>query len=321
MADSSSSTSESSNGTSAEPAAEIPDHSNHANGNGQGANKSSGSLRSFLRAVLGMRSDSSVRDALDELIENRDDAEIPIDEDERRLLANILEMRGRTVDDVMVPRADIVSIEVDTSMADLIDVITEAGHSRLPVYREALDDALGMIHVKDVLAWRKRDDAFNAEEIVRRVLFVSPSMQVLELMLEMRVSRCQMALVVDEYGGVDGLVTIEDLVEEIVGEIEDEFDKTREPKLTQSSDGSYVADARVRVEAIEAIFGALLSDDEREEIDTVGGLVFALAGRVPIRGEIVQHDTGLEFEIMDADPRQIHRLRIRTGVLFDPEHS
>lgn len=276
-----------------------------------GSTRSAAPLRSFLRTVLGLRSDSSVRDALDELIENRDDAEIPIDDDERRLLANILELRGRTVDDVMVPRADIVSVEAGTSMADLIDVFTEEGHSRLPVYRETLDDALGMIHVKDVLAWRKRADTFDAETIVRRVLFVSPSMQVLELLLEMRVTRCHMALVVDEYGGVDGLVTIEDLVEEIVGEIEDEFDKSSEVRMSRASDGSYVADSRVRVEDVEKVFGPLLEDDEREEIDTVGGLVFSLAGRVPIRGEIVRHDGGLEFEIIDADPRHIHRLRIR----------
>jgi len=307
-----------------EPADSVSaDSPSPTNGNGDGnsttTQKPPGGLRSFLRTVLGMRPDSSVRDALDELIENRDEAEIPIDEDERRLLANILEMRGQTVDDVMVPRADIVSVEVGTSISDLIDLITEAGHSRVPVYRDNLDDALGMIHVKDVLAWRKSDDTFKAESIVRRVLFVSPSMQVLELLLEMRVSRCHMALVVDEYGGVDGLVTIEDLVEEIVGEIEDEFDKTSEPRMTRASDGSYIADARVRVEVIEEVFGDLLDDDEREEIDTVGGLVFALAGRVPIRGEIVQHVGGLEFEIIDADPRQIHRLRIRGGTATDAE--
>jgi CBS domain containing-hemolysin-like protein len=167
-----------------------------------------------------------------------------------------------------------------------------------------------MVHIKDVLAARERGGDFDLRRLVRKVLFVSPSMLPLELLLEMRVSRTHMALVVDEYGGVDGLLTIEDLVEEIVGEIEDEHDRDVEPVLTVRDNGLIDADARVEIETFEGLVGPLLSDEERDDIDTLGGLVFRLAGRVPIRGELVTHPSGLEFEVLDADPRRIKRLRI-----------
>ena len=270
------------------------------------------SIRAWLKGLRGFRNgEGSARDTLEELIEEREDSEVPIDQDERTLLANILELRGSTVRDVMVPRADIVAIDAEARLADVIQAMTLAGHSRLPVYRETLDDAVGMVHIKDVLAWRGRDTAFALTKIVRKVLFVAPSMQVLELLLEMRVTRSHMALVVDEFGGVDGLVTIEDLVEEIVGEIEDEHDRSLEPRLIERTDGTLDADARVTVETLEARVGPLLSGEEREDIDTLGGLVFSLTGRVPIRGELVGHPSGLEFEVLEADPRRIKRLRIR----------
>ncbi|MCH7863606.1 MAG: HlyC/CorC family transporter [Proteobacteria bacterium] len=252
----------------------------------------------------------SARDTLEELIEEREEAEIPIDDDERNMLANILELRGRTIHDVMIPRADIVAVGRDTPLAKLIDTLTKEGHSRLPVFGENLDDAVGMVHIKDVLAWRGHDPEFSLANIQRRILFVSPSMQVLELLLEMRTKRTHMALVVDEFGGVDGLVTIEDLVEEIVGEIEDEHDLDPEPQLTRNADGSFTVDARVTIEAIEKALGKAIPDAKREDIDTLGGLVFSLAGRVPIRGELIRHPSGLEFEILDADPRRIKSLRL-----------
>ncbi len=258
----------------------------------------------------GRNGDPTVRDTLEELIEERDEADQPINDDERLLLANILELRDRTVHDVMVPRADIVAVDAETALPDIIDVITGEGHSRLPVYGESLDDALGFIHAKDVLAWRAPGVEFAPAKILRKVLFVAPSMQVLELLLEMRVKRAHMALVVDEYGGVDGLVTIEDLVEEIVGEIEDEHDHNDEPALVPVADGSLIADARVTIESLEETIGTVLDEDEREDIDTLGGLVFALAGRVPIRGELIRHSSGVEFEVLEADPRRIRRLRV-----------
>ncbi len=271
-----------------------------------------GPLRALVRRLRrGRNGDGGARDSLTELMEERDEAEIPLDADERVLFANILALRDRSVEDAMVPRPDIVGIEVDANLADVIELMTREGHSRVPVYRETLDDALGMIHIKDVLAWRDRAASFKIGKILRRVLFVAPSMKVLELLLEMRVKRCHMALVVDEFGGVDGLVTIEDLVEEIVGDIHDEHDRSPEDTLVRWADGTLDVDARTEIEVLEQEYGSVLLDEERDEIDTLGGLVFALAGRVPIRGELVQHSSGLEFEILDADPRRIRRLRVR----------
>ena len=188
--------------------------------------------------------------------------------------------------------------------------MTKDNHSRLPVYNENLDDANGMVHIKDVLAWHDRDEDFSLTNVLRTVLFVSPSMQVLELLLEMRAKRSHMALVVDEFGGVDGLVTIEDLVEEIVGEIEDEHDKDIEPQLIRETDGSLTADARVLLVMLETMAGEVFAKEKLEDIDTLGGLVFSLAGRVPVRGELIRHSSGLEFEILDADPRRIKCVRV-----------
>ncbi len=283
------------------------------NGNRGGLGRN---MSRFLKRLVG--SSESPRDELEELIEEREEAALPLDPDERRLVTNVLDLRNVTIYDVMVPRADIISIPMDASLADVIDLATKEGHSRLPVYRETLDDAQGMVHIKDVLGWRGQDETFEIAEIQRKLLFVAPSMRVLELLLEMRVTRSHMALVVDEFGGVDGLVTIEDLVEEIVGEIEDEHDIDDEPQIERRRDGVWVADARIEIETLEREVGPITSDDEREDIDTLGGLVFSTAGRVPIRGEIIAHASGLEFEILDADPRRIHRVRIRRQAAVEP---
>ena len=280
---------------------------------------SPGKVRGLWDRLTGARNgDSSVRETLEELIEGRAGPEVPIEEGEKQLLANILGLRHSSVEDVMVPRADIVAVEVGTGIEELIALFTREGHSRIPVYRETLDDAIGMVHIKDLLAARERGGPFELAALVRKVLFVSPSMLPLELLLEMRVSRTHMALVVDEYGGVDGLLTIEDLVEEIVGDIEDEHDDEVEPDLTVREDGTIDADARVEAETFEARVGPVLSEEERDDIDTLGGLVFRLAGRVPIRGELVVHPSGLEFEVLDADPRRIKRLRVHGAKLAEP---
>lgn len=268
-------------------------------------------LLGWIRGVGGAQNgEDSVRDALEELIEEREEAEVPIDEDERILLANILELRGRTIHDVMVPRANIAAVSRDSSLSELIDLLTKESHSRLPVYGETLDDAAGMVHIKDVLAWRGRDGDFSLSKIQRKILFASPSMQVLELLLEMRAERSHMALVVDEFGGVDGLVTIEDLVEEIVGEIGDEHDLDDNPKMISHPDGSFTADARVTIGTLEEMTGTEVTGGDTEDIDTLGGLVFSIAGRVPVRGELLHHSSGVEFEVLEADPRRIKFLRV-----------
>jgi CBS domain containing-hemolysin-like protein len=280
--------------------------SNHKAGNHRGG------LLDRLRGLLRPRNgEASVRETFEELIEEREEIEAPIDAEERALLFNILRLSERTVYDVMVPRADIVAVERGESLDNLISIMTSEGHSRLPVYRDTLDDVLGMVHIKDVLAaQRAGGEQVPLDRIVRRVLYVPASMRVLELLLEMRTTRVHMALVVDEFGGTDGLVTIEDLVEEIVGEIEDEHDHDVEPTMVARPDGAYDADARVTIEMFEESAGPVISEDEREDVDTLGGLVFSLAGRVPVRGELIEHPSGYVFEVIDADPRRIRRLRI-----------
>lgn len=270
-------------------------------------------FRNFWRPKPG---EDSLRAALEDLIEEHTESageEASIRADEKTLISNILDLRNVTVGDIMIPRADIVAVEMSVSLTELIHFISTQGHSRIPVYRDTLDDVAGVVHIKDVLAWAGSNNqkGFRLSNLLRKVLFVAPSMRVLDLLIEMRMTRVHMALVVDEYGGVDGLATIEDLVEEIVGEIEDEHDKREVPVLIERPDGTVEASARTTIEDFENRFGAILSSEEREDIDTLGGLVFSIAGRVPMRGEVVRHPSGLEFEVLEADPRRIRRLRIR----------
>ncbi len=274
-------------------------------------NSFTGQFRGWLRTILGGRGDTTLRDTIEELIEERREAEGSIAADERVLLANILKLRDRTVVDTMVPRADIVAVDIDTTLPELIERMSQEAHSRMPVYRETLDDVVGVVHIKDVLSAVARKTPFQLKDITRDAVIVAPSMPVLDLLLQMRQSRQHMALVVDEFGGIDGLVTIEDLVEEIVGEIEDEHDETEEPMLVTRPDGTMLADARVPIDDFLSLVGPVLDDGEREDFDTLGGLVFNLAGRVPSRGELLKHPSGLEFEVVDADPRRIKRLRVR----------
>jgi CBS domain containing-hemolysin-like protein len=190
--------------------------------------------------------------------------------------------------------------------------MVEQGHSRIPVYRETLDDVIGFVHVKDVLRPVAERRETKLGPLLRKVLFVAPSVPILDLLVQMRQARTHIAMVVDEFGGIDGLVTIEDLIEEIVGEIEDEHDVTVRPNLVERADGSLIADARTPIEVLEAYRGAKLRPEaDQEEVDTLGGLVSGLAGRVPKRGEVIVHPSGIEFEVLDADPRRIKRLRVR----------
>lgn len=270
--------------------------------------ESASGIRNLWRSLTGSRSDAdNLRDTIEELIELEDDGG---NAEELTLFRNVLSVRDVTVDDVMVPRADVKAVDVETTIAEVAKVMGASGHSRLPVYRDKLDEVVGMVHIKDLLACWEGDQQTSISKIVRKPLFVAPSMPVLELLLQMRVQRLHMALVVDEFGGIDGLVTIEDLVEEIIGEIEDEHDETTGPGLVRKGAGIIDVDARLEIEDFEAEAGAFLTADERnEDIETMGGLVFYLAGRVPGRGEVIGHESGIEFEILEADPRRIRRLR------------
>ena len=254
---------------------------------------------------------ASRREELTELLQESLDDKTSFDSHEGTLLQNFLGLRDTTAADVMVPRADIVSVALADGFDNIIQQMSDANHSRVPVYRDTLDDVAGIIHIKDLFANLRNDQTPEVESLLRPALFISPTIRLLDLLHEMRLRRRHLALVVDEFGGVDGLITIEDLVEEIVGEIEDEHDTTAQLRFDQKSDGTAIVDARFEVETLEAITGPLLNDDERDEIDTLGGLVFSLAGRVPGHGEVVRHRAGVQFEILEGDPRRITLLKLR----------
>ena len=227
---------------------------------------SGGLLRAILRKLRRREKNEAVREAIEELIEEAPESDTPISEDQRVLLANILKLRDKTVADVMVPRVDIVGIAADTPLDEVVRLIQTEAHSRYPIYRESLDDVIGMIHIKDVLAYWGTAKKFNLRDILRRVVFVAPTLPVLDMLLDMRRSRTHMALVVDEFGGTDGLLTIEDLVEEIVGEIEDEHDVAQTPTVARRNDGTIDVNGRTPVELLEQEIGNVLSEDERREM-------------------------------------------------------
>jgi CBS domain containing-hemolysin-like protein len=270
-----------------------------------------GAFQRLFKSLRRGRNGDHLRDTIEELIEETDSQSETMAPDERQLIRNILSLHQMTVHDVMVPRADIIALEITTPLGGLIKLLNEETHSRIPVYRGSLDDTIGMVHIKDLLPFWSARRGFNLEKIVRGVIFVAPSMSVLDLLAEMRAKRQHLALVVDEFGGVDGLVTIEDLVEEIVGEIEDEHDDLETPQIEESRPGIAMADARAGIEDLENLYGPIVTDDEREDVDTLGGLVFHLANRVPARGELISHSSGIELEVIEADPRRVHRLRLR----------
>ena len=282
-----------------------------------------------LRALLtGADAEPSLRASLEEAIdehaaagEQGDDLS-PV---ERTMLKNLLHFGERLVGDTAVPRTDIIAFDVDDSFAQLVAQFREAGHSRMPVFRDSLDHVIGMIHIKDVYAHisetfsddvsSKSYEQIPVESLLREVLHVPESMRVLDLLARMRAGATHMAIVVDEYGGTDGLVTIEDLVEEIVGDIEDEHDELAEKQLLAIGEGIYEADARLDLEELHEALGVnLANDDIGEDVDTLGGMVFMLAGRVPAIGETVEHPAGWRFEVIDGDPRMVRRVR-----LYPPE--
>ncbi len=253
------------------------------------------------------------REALEELIEEHGPEGLT--PAERDLLLNVLAFGEKRVEDVMVPRADIRAIEVGADLEAVVRAMRESGHSRLLVYRGHLDEVIGVVHVRDLLDWWGDGRPFALAEVVRPVHVVPPSMRALELLLRMRESRQHVAVVVDEFGGTDGLVTLHDLVSEIVGEIHDEDRAAPEPELVEHPDGTLEVDARYELEALEARLGLRLLDAEQgEDVHTVGGLVMLLAERIPRRGEVLRHPAGLEIEVVDADPRRVRRVRIRRTV-------
>lgn len=266
---------------------------------------------------------SALREVFDDFIEEveqRPETRSSITNHERALISNVLKLRDLTVIDVMIPRADIVAIDVNTSQEDLLALLSQKQFSRLPVFRETLDDVLGTIHIKDILAVLATGERINIASLVRDMPIVSPSMHVLDLILLMRNRRKHLVLVVDEYGGIDGMATIGDVIESIVGDIEDEYDQDIEPELIINKDGSITADGRYDLDDFQERFGTFLSEEAAEDVDTLGGMIFAITGRIPARGEIIAHDSGAAFEILDADPRRVNRLLIRNIPLQKTEN-
>lgn len=292
-----------------------------------------------LKSAVGLGPASSLRENIADALD-ADESDASSDQfspEERTILRNLLGLRERRVDDAMVPRAEIVAVDASISLADLLKISKSAGHSRFPVYRDTLDEPLGMVHIKDVLGEITRaatmtkaqsaarttqlsggldlkkvklDRSLSATKLTRKVLFVPPSMPALDLLAQMQATRIHMAIVVDEYGGTDGLVTIEDLVEEIVGDIEDEHDDDDE-MIRVGDDGMWLVDARVLIEDLSKETGVDFSADEAsEEIDTLGGLLVTRLGRVPVRGELIPYGSDMEFEVIDADPRRLKRLKV-----------
>ena len=251
-----------------------------------------------------------LREVVEELIEEPL-SESGISPAERILLGNIIKLRERRVGDCMVPRADIVALDVTASVKELVDEMSSHGFSRIPIYRDTLDDVIGMVHVKDIVPCLAQQRPCIIADILRPVLYVAPSMPASKLLLQMRQTRQHMAVVIDEFGGIDGLVTIEDLVEEIVGEIEDEHDAPSAPPIIARADGTLLTDARLTIEAFEHQTGIHLPPLDGEDVDTLGGYVTHLAGRVPLVGERFPSESGLNFEVLEMDQSRVNRLRIR----------
>ncbi len=275
----------------------------------------------FLKTLLFGRGDASLRESIEEALEEHEDDDEEtlsvagdLSRDERTMLRNLLDFGERRAGDIMVPRGDIMGFDASGSFAELVQAFAEAGHSRLPIYSGDFDRILGMVHVKDaynVIAEKGLDAEIDIGSIMRPVLFVPFAMRVLDLLARMRAGRTHMAMVVDEYGGTDGLVTVEDIVEEIVGDIEDEHDEPEEEPILALPGGAYEADARIDIHVFEERLSTDFVEAVDGDIDTLGGLIFMIAGRVPEVGEIIPHPAGWKFEILAADERRVERVRAR----------
>lgn len=295
----------------------------------------------ILRSKLGLTGPQTLRDTLEGVL-RAPDTNAAFSDAERSMLSRLLRFGTKRVDDIMVPRADIIALDETEPLSELLKTFNEAGISRIPLFRETLDDPRGMIHIKDLFRWlmaegglAKACDAapaqgsaapllarldlsnldllrpITAAKIRRQILYVPPSMPAADLLIRMQSSRNHMALVVDEYGGTDGLVTIEDLVEQIVGDIEDEHDEDEEGNIISDPKQGLIASARTPISELEEHLAMkLVTDEDAMEIDTIGGLVFSLLGRVPARGELIRHTSGVEFEVLDADPRRVKKVKV-----------
>ena len=265
------------------------------------------------------RQSNNVKKQLDEELEqfvakriNADDSNGNTLSHENELLKNLAGLRGITASDVMIPRIDIVSVAMSDDFNEIVKQLIKTNHSRVPVRNESLDDIVGILHIKDVLANLFSKEKQDIKSLLKKPIFISPSISLLDLLYEMRIKRRHLALVVDEYGGIDGLVTIEDLVEELVGEIEDEHDSSIECRLEKMQDGSVILEARITINLLEDLLSSIRKEDLNDEIETLGGFIISIAGRVPVKGEVIKYSpSGLKFEILEADPRKVILVKLR----------
>jgi CBS domain containing-hemolysin-like protein len=291
----------------------------------------------LLRTVFGWKP-GTIRADLEVVLEDGTPDESGFSPEEKTMLKNILGLRERRVEDVMLPRADVIAVQQDISLGDLVKVFENAAHSRLVVYNDTLDDPIGMVHIRDLIAFMTARAAVNpaanakrkkplpagldlkaidlslplsSTKIIRTILFVPPSMPAIDLLAKMQATRIHLALVIDEYGGTDGLVSMEDIVELIVGDIADEHDEDETPSIVRQDDGSFLADARANLDDVEAILGEEFDFGEAaDDVDTLGGYLVTKVGRVPVRGELVPVPGGFEVEVLDADPRRVKKVKI-----------
>ncbi|MFM9890416.1 MAG: hemolysin family protein [Rickettsiales bacterium] len=269
--------------------------------------------RWFRERMLKRGGEGTLKEMIEEALEEEAGGVSTISDEEKSLLKNMIHFGELTVYDVMVPRSDIMGLKRDVTLEELKAHIIEIGHTRVPVYEDSLDQIDGFIHVKDLFPYLASSARFDIAELLREVLFVPPSMRIVDLLVKMRVSGCHMAIVVDEFGGTDGLLTMEDLFEQLVGEIQDEHDgHENEPHLKWLGDHVVEADARTPIEHLSGMLGGLLNDTmpATADIDTLGGLIFSMLGRVPARGEVVMLKPDLKAEILVADPRRIRQVRL-----------
>jgi magnesium and cobalt transporter len=297
----------------------------HQPGFEAGKSKASPSWLQRMAANLGFASAQSLRETLESAIHEgaEDEADDSLSKQEREMLLNVLEFGETKVAEVMIPRADIVAIEENQCVAELLNLFAREGHSRVPVYRESLDNPIGMVHIKDAIAWMTKggadeglesQSALNATvaaaKLVREALFVPQSMPALALLARMKAKKIHLAIVVDEFGGTDGLATFQDVVEEIMGDIADEHDEA-DAHAISSEDEAFIASARTPIENVEQVLDiSLTTGGAPEDVETLGGLIMATVGRVPKRGQIIPHPSGVTFEIVEASPRRLHTVRI-----------
>lgn len=278
-------------------------------------------FRRLWRWCLRKEPDTSLRDAIEELIEEDSEGESSIGTDERLLLNNVLSLKDLTAEDVMIPYANILAVSLSAKPEEIIETFAKAGVSQMPVYVDTIDNIVGGVSIKDVLVWANGHKRANLKAILKEVPFIAPTMRTLDLLLQMRESGMRMAIVVDEYGGVEGLVTFAALIEEVIGDIQYAQDHGDGNPIEIQSNGCIILDASTTLEELDAFLERVcekkinwLKGAEDEDIDTIGGLIALLVGRVPLRGELIVHPEGPEFEILDADPRHIKKVAIRNVI-------